>query len=150
LVVLVGPAGAGKTTLARATFLPTEVLSSDVFRGMVSDDEGDRAATSDAFAVLQSIAVRRLRRGRLTVIDATNVRRQDRRALIRMAARFGRPAVAVLFDTPLEVCLARNRMRPERQAEDDVVREQWAQMPPSPSALREEGFVVVLRPAELP
>jgi predicted kinase len=67
-----------------------------------------------------------------------------------MAARFGRPAVAVLFDTPLEVCLARNRLRPERQVEDDVVREQWAQMPPSPAALLDEGFVEVLRQAELP
>ena len=149
-MVLVGPAGAGKTTFAATHFRPTQVLSSDFFRGLIADDEGDQSATAGASAVLQSVAVRRLARGLLTVIDATNVRRQDRRALLRLAARFGRPAVAVLFDTPLELCLERNRIRPGRQVEDDVVREQWAHMPPSAAGLLEEGFRRVWAPGELP
>jgi protein phosphatase len=140
LVVLVGPAGCGKTTFARVNFRPTQVLSSDFFRGLVADDENDQSATPQAFAILRFIAVRRLRRGRLTVIDATNVRRQDRRALLHLAGRAHRPAVAILFDTPLEVCLERNRVRPERQVDETVIREQWAMAPVSPTALREEGF----------
>ena len=45
LVVLMGSSGSGKSTFARKHFLPTEVLSSDDCRGLVSDDENDQAAT---------------------------------------------------------------------------------------------------------
>jgi protein phosphatase len=73
LVVLIGPSGSGKSTLARKHFLPTEVLSSDFCRGLVSDDENDQTATNDAFELLHYVAGKRLAGGRLTVIDATNV-----------------------------------------------------------------------------
>jgi protein phosphatase len=51
LVLLVGPAGCGKSTFARRHFRPTQVLSSDFFRGLVADDEADQAASRDAFEV---------------------------------------------------------------------------------------------------
>ena len=73
LVVLVGVSGSGKSTLALKHFKPTEVVSSDYCRGLVSDDENDQAATNDAFDVLHYIAGKRLSRGLLTVVDATNV-----------------------------------------------------------------------------
>lgn len=73
LVVLIGPSGSGKSTFARKHFLPTEVLSSDYCRGLVSDDENSQVATNDAFEVLHFVASKRLAGGRLTVIDATNV-----------------------------------------------------------------------------
>ena len=46
LVVLIGPSGSGKSTFARRHFLPTEILSSDACRAMVSDDENDQAVTN--------------------------------------------------------------------------------------------------------
>jgi predicted kinase len=52
LVVLIGPSGSGKSSFARRVFKPTEVLSSDYCRGLVSDDENDQAATGNAFDVL--------------------------------------------------------------------------------------------------
>src|ERR1700686_1883676 len=73
LVVLIGPSGSGKSTFARKHFLPTQVLSSDPCRGMVSDYENNQAVTNEAFALLHYIAGQRLALGRLTVIDATNV-----------------------------------------------------------------------------
>src|SRR6185295_11639426 len=85
LVVLIGPSGAGKSTFARAHFKPTEVLSSDYCRGLVSDDENDQSATTDAFDVLHYIARKRLVAGRLTVIDATNVQPEARKPLIALA-----------------------------------------------------------------
>jgi len=51
-VVLIGVSGSGKSTFARKHFKPTEVLSSDYCRGLVSDDENSQAATKDAFEVL--------------------------------------------------------------------------------------------------
>ncbi len=88
LVVLIGPSGSGKSTFARKHFLATEVLSSDYCRGLVSDDENDQAATNDAFEVLHFVAAKRLERGRLTVIDATNVQADARRPLVQLARKY--------------------------------------------------------------
>ena len=85
LVVLVGASGSGKSTFARAHFRPTEVLSSDSCRALVSDDESDQTATGDAFDVLHFIAARRLARGKLTVVDATNVQPEARKPLVALA-----------------------------------------------------------------
>src|SRR6266567_2899172 len=52
LVVLIGSSGSGKSTFARQHFKPTEVLSSDACRGLVSDDENDQSVTKTAFEVL--------------------------------------------------------------------------------------------------
>ena len=79
LVALIGPSGSGKSTFARQHFLATEVISSDACRAMVSDDENDQTVTSDAFDILYYIAAKRLAAGKLTVIDATNVRPEDRK-----------------------------------------------------------------------
>src|SRR5579862_7294575 len=73
LVVLIGASGSGKSTFARKHFLPTEVISSDYCRALVSDDENNLAATSDAFELLHYIATKRLAAGRLTVADATTL-----------------------------------------------------------------------------
>jgi protein phosphatase len=140
LIALVGPAGAGKTTFAAAHFKPSQVLSSDQARLLVSDDEGDQSASAAAFAVLYFIAARRARRGRLTVVDATNVRPQDRQRVLWLAQRYKRPAIAIVFGLPLELCIARDQARPERQVGAAVIREQWEQMPRSPTVVAEEGF----------
>ena len=143
LVALVGPAGAGKTTFAAAHFKPSEVLSSDQARLLVSDDEGDQSASAAAFAVLYFIAARRARRGRLTVVDATNVRPQDRQRVLWLAQRYKRPAIAIVFGLPLELCIARDQSRPGRQVGANVIRDQWEQMPKSPSVVAKEGFGAV-------
>src|SRR5579883_3468719 len=88
LVVLIGPSGSGKSTFARRHFKPTEVLSSDFCRGLVSDDENSLDATTDAFDVLHFIASKRLAAGLLTVIDATNVQASSRRPLVALARQY--------------------------------------------------------------
>ncbi len=140
LILLVGPAGSGKSTFAAANFEPSQVLSSDHARRLVSDDESDQTASPQAFAILRFIAARRLARGRLTVIDATNVRPRDRRPFLQLASRFRRPAVALVFDVPLLVCLERNRLRPRRRVDEDAVRLQWADLQESIQRLGAEGF----------
>ncbi len=95
LVVLVGASGSGKSTFARKHFRPTEVLSSDFFRGLVSDDENDQSVSADAFELLNAVAQKRLARRRLTVIDATNVQTEARRPLVQLARRFHCLPVAI-------------------------------------------------------
>jgi ABC-type glutathione transport system ATPase component len=62
LVVLIGASGAGKSSFARRHFLPTETISSDFCRGLVSDDENSLEATNDAFDVLHYVAANAWRR----------------------------------------------------------------------------------------
>jgi protein phosphatase len=127
-VVLVGAAGSGKSTFAREHFRATEILSSDYFRGMVSDDENDQEATADAFALLHLALEKRLARGKLCVVDATNVRAEHRRPLIERARLFARPAVAILLETPDAVCLERAASRAIRPVRAEVILQQLAEL----------------------
>ena len=111
LVVLVGASGSGKSTFARLHFLPTEVISSDFCRGLVSDDENDQAATKDAFEVLNFIAGKRLAAGRLTVIDATNVQPEARKELVNLAREYDVLPVAIVLDPPRLPALAHSVFR---------------------------------------
>ena len=140
LVLLVGPSGSGKSTFAQRHFRPTEVLSSDFFRAMITDDEADQSATRESFEVLHRVAEGRLRRGRLTVIDATNTRRDARLPLIELARRYHVPCVAIIFDYPLEAYLANDQQRPGRQVGPSVIERQFAQLEENRAALVEEPF----------
>lgn len=140
LVAMVGASGSGKSTFAKRHFAPTEVLSSDFFRGLVSDDENDQAATKDAFDALYYLLEKRLSRGRLTVVDATNVRADDRKRLIQTARKYHVMAVALVVMTPERVCQERNRLRPDRQFGPHVVRNQSADLRRGLRSLEREGF----------
>lgn len=152
LVVLIGPSGSGKSTFARKRFLPTEVLSSDYCRGLVSDDENSQAATKDAFEVLHFIAAKRLTAGRLTVVDATNVQQEARQPLVALAREYHTLPVAIVFNLPEEVCQDRNRERADRNFGPHVIRQQRSQLRRSLKALKREGFrhiFVFERPEEV-
>ena len=124
LVVLVGPSGCGKSTFARKHFRPTEVLSSDFCRALVSDDENDQGATKDAFEVLHFLAAKRLAAGRLTVVDATNVQPEARKPLVALARQYHVLPVAIVLNLPDRVCIDRNRERADRDFGPHVIRNQ--------------------------
>src|SRR3984893_303137 len=127
LVILIGASGSGKSTFARQHFKPTEVLSSDFCRGLVSDDENDQAATKDAFEVLHFLATKRLAVGKLTVIDATNVQIEARKPLVALAREYHVFPVAIVFNLPEHLCHERNQQRPDRQFGPHVVRQHSTQ-----------------------
>jgi protein phosphatase len=140
LVVLIGPSGCGKSTFARKHFKPTEVMSSDGFRALVSDDENDQSSTDDAFAALHFVAARRLARAKLTVVDATNVQPEARKPLVALAREYHVLPVAVVLDLPERVCHERNRSRPDRDFGPHVIRNQRSQLHRSLRGLGREGF----------
>jgi len=140
LVLLIGASGSGKSTFARKHFLPTEIVSSDVCRGLVSDDENSLEATGDAFALLQTMVEIRLKRRKLTVVDATNVQMADRKRLVDIARRFHALSAAIVIDPGEEVCRGRNATRPDRQFGPHVVRNQRSALRRSLRGLKREGF----------
>ena len=152
LVILVGAAGAGKTTLASRLFRPDEVISSDDLRAAISGDATDQRATRPAFAILHREVAQRLAAGRLVVVDATSVERAARLALLRQAAAARVPAVALVLALPGDLVRARNAARPGRPVPSDVVDRHLALVAqllsdgPAAAAehLRLEGFAAVV------
>lgn len=140
LVLLIGASGSGKSTFAKKHFEPTEILSSDFCRGLVSDDENDQAATKDAFDVLHFIAAKRLAAGKLTVIDATNVQHDARKPLLELARKYHYLSVAIVLNIPAKLCQERNETRQDRNFKPHVIRNQTSQLRRSLRSLKREGF----------
>lgn len=142
LVVLIGTSGSGKSTFARNHFKATEVISSDFCRGLVSDDENSQEATKDAFELLHFIAGKRLKEGKLTVIDATNVQSEARKSLLALAREYDVIPVAIVLDTPETICQERNKQRSDRNFGEHVIRNQRQQLKKSihGKSLEKEGF----------
>ncbi|MDR1573997.1 MAG: polynucleotide kinase-phosphatase [Clostridiales Family XIII bacterium] len=140
VVALIGASGSGKSTFANTHFKATEVLSSDYFRALVSDDETDQSVSAQAFDSLYYVAGKRLSLGRLVVTDATNVRKEDRASVLRLAKDGDCPAVAIVLDMPERLCKERNEKRSDRNFGGHVIARQITQLRRSVKGLRKEGF----------
>ncbi|GAE86694.1 polynucleotide kinase-phosphatase [Acetivibrio straminisolvens] len=140
LIVLIGSSGSGKSTFAKKHFRPTEVISSDFCRGLVSDDENEQTVTETAFDVLHYIVSKRLKLGKLTVVDATNVQESARKPLIEIARDNNCFPVAVVFNLSERICQDRNKNRTDRQVGEHVIRKHTQQLKKSIKGLQREGF----------
>jgi polynucleotide kinase-phosphatase len=140
LVVLIGSSGSGKSTFAGDHFEQFETLSSDFFRGLVSNNENDQAATNTAFEALRFVAGKRLDAGLLTVIDATNVQAEARKGFVQLARDHDVLPVAIVLDVPERVCVDRNESRTDRQFGASVIKRQQDQLRRSLKFLGKEGF----------
>lgn len=145
LVLLMGASGSGKSSFARRHFLPTETISSDFCRGLVSDDENDQTCSEHAFEILHTIVAKRLQLGRLTVVDATHVQPEARRPLLTLARKYHVLPCVIVFDLPEEVCHERNVLRPDRQFGPHVVRNHTRALRRSLRDLKAEGFRYVYK-----
>src|SRR3954469_22184588 len=139
LVLLVGPSGCGKSSFARRHFRPSEVVSSDFYRGAVCDDEGNQAASRDAFELLPEAVARRLHWRRFTVVDATNVRADARKPLLELARKYHYLVTAIVLDLPADLCQQRNQQRPDRRFGPHVVRAHVRNLRQSLRSLEREG-----------
>ena len=140
LVALVGGTSSGKSSFALKHFKPTEVLSSDFFRGMVCDDENSQSVSGDAFDLLYYAANKRLNNMKLTVIDATNIQQSARKQVIDLARAQNVHAAAIVLNLPEEIMQERNKARPERNFPERVIRQHCRDVKRSIRGLKREGF----------
>ena len=139
VVVLIGPAGSGKSTWALDHYRRAEVVSSDDLRGIVGSGPADLDATADAFDLLERIVAARLSRGLTTVIDTLGLDAVRRTAWRDAARAAGLPAVAVLLDTPADECRRRNAHR-DRPVPAPVLAEQVRRATAARADLPDEGW----------
>jgi predicted kinase len=152
LVVLVGAAGSGKSTFAARWFAPSEILSSDAFREILTGDAADQRATKTAFSIIHREVTKRLAAGRTVVVDATNVEASARRQLLARASFANVPSIAIVFALPRDVVLARNAARPGRVVDPEIVARHLDRLEAILPTIADEGFagVTVIRdPADL-
>ena len=110
IVVAVGLPGSGKSTYLARTGV--HALSSDAVRLLLADDETDQTIHSQVFATLRYLACQRIALNRpVTYIDATNLTLRDRLPWIELARENNCEIEALYFDTPLDICKARNAAR---------------------------------------
>ena len=140
LVAMIGASSSGKTSFANRYFKPTEVLSSDFFRGMVCDDENNLNISSEAFDLLYYAANKRLNQPKLTVIDATNTQPSARKKIIDLAREQNVHAAAIVLNLPENLLQERNKARPERNFPERVIRQHCRDVKRSIKGLKREGF----------
>ena len=140
LVAMIGASSSGKSSFALRHFRPTEVLSSDFFRGMVADDENDQNASGDAFDLLYQAANKRLSNMRLTVVDATNLQETARARLLKTAREQNVHAVAIVLNLPEALLQERNKARPDRNYPERVIHKHCWEVKRAIRSLRKEGF----------
>src|SRR5215216_3204568 len=142
LVVLVGPSGSGKSTWAAQQFRSSQIVSTDALRALVGEGEHDQRAGTDAFAVLDDVLQRRLKRRLLTIVDSLGLEERRRRDWVAQAHRHGVACHAIVFATPADVCRSRNRER-RRPVPPKLLTGQLRAFDAARAALAGEGFDAV-------
>lgn len=152
LILLIGLPGSGKSTLAR------QLLAEDGRRRLISTDTirqqlfGDASVQGSWLLIWRQVqfqfqqAVGQITQGVATqaVYDATNAQRRHRREVIALARASGFNTItAVWLDTPIWLCLARNKQRARFVPEDVILRmhRQLRDAPPNES----EGIDCLVR-----
>lgn len=140
LVILVGCIGSGKSTLARRLFEKHEIVSIDEYREVVSGDRRDQSATADAAAIAAEVVERRLKRRLLTVVDATNVRSEDRRVWTNIAARTHSLVTAVVLDPGQGHCQRMAEARDGDRYSPKAVAQQHSTLARDRRRLKQDGI----------
>lgn len=133
IVLLVGPSNTGKTTvlnqlIQEQQILASEVVSSDQFRILVSDvefiswnqhpkEEADalfdeyQKISSEAFDAMDYVIAKRCRLNKLTFVDATHLREDERDKYLQMAKKYHVPAIAIVLNLAESELLRRDQQR---------------------------------------
>ena len=150
LIVLCGPAGSGKTYFAQKYFQPSQIVSSDHFREMISDDANNQRVSLDAFELMNKIIEYRLKFNRLAVADATHILPSYRQPLLNLAKKYDRPIYLVIFESDIKTCCKNNLSR-SRQVEQNVIVTQFEKFQRVKEQILSENYTEVycVKPHEI-
>jgi predicted kinase len=122
LLVMIGPPGSGKTTWVERRFADTQRVSLDMYRGLLTDDEGNLIATPSAVDLMHRILAYRCMLQLTTVVDATNAHAGHREGVLDHARLHRMLTVAVVMDLPVDLCIQQDAMRRRRVPSGEIKR----------------------------
>lgn len=133
LILLVGPPASGKSTFAQKLLTHYELdqeahisndsIAKDMFGATTNRGDKD----GEIFAEQDRRIAERLANGHVTIVDATNVKPEARKRLIKIARQYNQPITAFCFKRDLATLLKQNQMR-EVKVPEAMVREYAALM----------------------
>jgi predicted kinase len=145
LIILIGLPGSGKSSLAQqlvAECHQRQLISTDAIRAQLFGDESVQGPWLRVRHQVQQEfrqAVEKILLGQVSeaIYDATNAARKQRQEAIALARACGFTHLTGLWvDTPIHLCLERNRQRP-RQVPEEVILHMYRQLQDAPPALDE-------------
>lgn len=140
LVMLVGISSSGKSQWAQSHFSAAEVLSLEQCRALIGDGYDEEDWNRASFDLLYQTADQRLAQGKLTLLDAPYLQVQARQAVLRLAKHQNVRAVAIVLDTPLDICKQRQALRGRQPSEQEDLDSQAQQLRQIQKRLIAEGF----------
>ncbi|MBL8149924.1 MAG: AAA family ATPase [Blastocatellia bacterium] len=141
LYLTIGIPGVGKSSWITANLPGIRVISSDIKRvelfGNINSQEDNQRVFEECFLDIE----RSLKNCQAVILDATNVKIEQRSRFLLLAKQLQAHTTIIYFDQPLEVALERNQKR-ERQVPEEAIRNYFDNLMP-PSANEAAEIIVV-------
>ena len=145
LVVLVGPPGSGKSTVASILehAYNYNVVSTDRLRKELLGDEEDQSNSRMIISAAYSATKRLLEKDMNVVFDATNCRRSYRKAVLEcLPDSWSHCTIAAVYRGTVERCEEQNQKR-DRKVPLQVLRRMYDELESEPPNLK-EGFDMMI------
>ena len=141
LVLLIGPAGCGKSSWARQQLQHTQIISSDRTRAELTGDPADQSRNYLVFQRCTARMRAMLKAGESVTFDATNYSEELRRLPVEAARRCGAEIHSYFFDVDLTTVLQRNQQR-ARRVPEHVIRRHFRLLTPPALYEADQQWVV--------
>lgn len=132
LILLQGIPGSGKSTFIKEKHLEDFTLSSDEIRkqlgGVFLSLEGysiDQSTTKEAFELLHQMLEARMKKGCLTIVDATHTKEKDIQSYNKLCKEYGYRKYIVRFDCDVETAIKRDAERGTKCVGEKVIRRHY-------------------------
>lgn len=128
VVLLVGVAGSGKSTIARKAFGDKAlIVSSDECRKEICGNEQDQTINAQAFELFYEKIEEGVMQSKQVIADATNLDRFSREKIYDIAKKNNAPIYALMLNIPIEVIKEQNKKR-ERVVPEYVIDRMFKKM----------------------
>lgn len=136
--MMIGVPGSGKSYEAKriARLEDAIIVSSDAIRGELYGDESCQNNPKRVFELVDKRVREALESGRSVIMDATNITGRHRSRWVSKMKTDGIKMIAVVMETPLELCFERQNLRDRKVPEDVIRRMYWNLQGPT----KEEGW----------